>query len=112
MVDLEKYYGELNAFKLIEVIESLKDYKPEVIEFCKKRVSEMNLPRETLKDYATTITKKRFHEYFTKGKYLSNSPIITNSFFLNQKEVKNCFNKTKSEYIQTLNRMTQNLPDG
>ncbi|WP_324023654.1 hypothetical protein QSV08_12415 [Maribacter sp. BPC-D8] len=109
MIDLEKYYGELDAIKLIEIIESGKEYKPEVFQYCKKRVSEMNLPIETIKSYATDIIKKNFYEYFTKGKYLSNEPINIESYYLFKKEVKKCFTESKAKFIQNRNSMTQNL---
>jgi len=110
MINLEKYYGSIDAYKLVEVIESLKDYKPEVIAYCKERISKMGLSEETLKNHARIAIKKRFYQYFTDGEYLTDAPIFIDSFYLNLKEVKLCFQESKGEYITYVTNATSNLP--
>ncbi len=110
MIDLDKYYNNISAYKLIEIIESTNGYKPEVIEYCKKRITELNLQPEVIKTHARDVIKKRFYKYFTDGKYKIESPIIIDSFYLNKSEVKKCFHESKSEYIRVWDIMTKNLP--
>ncbi|MGB3344496.1 MAG: hypothetical protein WBA61_11325 [Aequorivita sp.] len=110
MLDLKKYYGELEAYELVEVLESLHDYKSEVIAYCKERLRTLNISDENLKSLAVRAIKKRFYAYFTSGDYLANSPIFIDSYFLNEKEVKKCFLESKGEYIQYLECATDNLP--
>lgn len=112
MIDLDKYYGNMNAYELVEVIESLKEYKPEVIEYCKQRIKKIRVKKEVLKSYSREIIKKRFYNYFSNGQYLSNSPIIIDSVYLNQQEVKSCFRESKTEYIKYIEGATTNLPSG
>jgi hypothetical protein len=109
MIDFEKHYGTINVKELIEIIESLNVYKPEVIEYCKKRLQQVNISKEILKSYATDVLKIRFYNYFVDKKYLSNEPISMDSYFLNPKEVKKCFRESKSEYISYITNATSNL---
>lgn len=112
MIDLEKHYGKMSDYELVEVIESLKEYKPEVIDFCKDSIKKKRIKKDTLKYYAREIIKKRFYKYFTEGKYLSNSPIIIDSFYLDNEDVKSCFKESKEEYIKYIEGATMNLPSG
>ena len=112
MIDLDKHYNKLSAQELVAVLESNDAYLSEVIEFCKKRLNEMDLPKEELKHYSREILKKRFYNYFTEGKYLSSEIINIDSFFLSKKEAISCFKISKSEYIIYLDAATRNLPSG
>jgi hypothetical protein len=112
MIDLDKHYGEMNAQELVEIIESLKEYKPEVIEYCKNRIKKMRIKKDTLKSYSRNVIKKRFYKYFSNGDYLSNSPIIIDSFYLNKDDVKSCFDESKYKYTKYIEGATTNLPSG
>ena len=109
MINLEKYYGDLNEGKLVEIIESDSNYNPEVIEFCKNRITQMDLSKEVLKNLSREVFKKRFYKYFTTGKYRTNEEINIDSFFLNEKEVKLCFELSRNEYIKHLGAATHGL---
>lgn len=112
MIDFIKYYDKMSAYELVEVIESWKEYKPEVIDYCKNRIKKMRIKKEILKSHARIVIKKRFYEYFSKGKYLTNSPIFIDSFFLDEEDVKWCFNTSKEEFIKYIEGATRNLPSG
>lgn len=110
MIDLEKHYGKKDPSQLVEIIESPSSYKSEVIEYCKERLSKLNIPENTIKSYARKTIKKRFYEYFLHGNYMSNTPIILDSFFLNPNDVKQCFRESKNEYMKYINDATRDLP--
>ncbi|EDM42810.1 hypothetical protein SCB49_14780 [unidentified eubacterium SCB49] len=110
MIDLNKHYGDLEAEKLVEILESNKAYKKEVIDFCKERLLEMNISNEQLKIYSKKVLRNRFYKYFTDGKYRTNEVIEIDSFFLNIKETKACFKLSKEEYIKYLDGATRDLP--
>lgn len=110
MIDFEKHYGTIDAKELVEIIESLNVYKPQVIEYCKKRLQQINISKEMLKSYASDVLKIRFYNYFVDKKYLSNEPVIIDSYFLSPKEAKKCFRESKAAYISYINNATSNLP--
>jgi len=109
MIDLDKYYKNISEYELIEIIESTNGYKPEVVKYCKKRIEELNLQPEIVKNHAIKAIKKRFFKYFTDGEYKIDSLILIDSYYLNRYEVKKCFDESKSEYIAIWDDMTRDL---
>lgn len=111
-VELEKYYKDLKPAQLVEIIDSINTYRPEVIEYCKQRLSRKKVSKTNLKQYAKSVLKKRFYNYFVNGDYLSNEIIILESFFMTELEAKECFKESKQEYIKYIEGATSNLPSG
>ncbi|NRR93377.1 hypothetical protein HSX10_17520 [Winogradskyella undariae] len=110
MIDLKKHYGDLEAEKIVEILESNEAYEKEVIDFCKQRLLEMEISKEQLKIYSRKVLRNRFYKYFTDGKYRTNEVIDIDSYFLNIKESKVCFELSKEEYIKYLDGATRDLP--
>jgi hypothetical protein len=109
MINLDKHYGTISPFELIEIIESIDKYKPEVIDYCKARVNKMKIKKEILKSHATKVLKQRFYQYFQEGKYLTERPIVLDSFFLDPEDVKLCFEESKIEFKTHIEAMTTNV---
>lgn len=112
MIDVEKYYKNSSAKELVHIIEQKNKYKNEVIQYCKKRLSEKNISIEILKKYSIKFFQQKFYNYFVEGKHWSGEPIDLTSYFLDQREVKNCFKESKSEYITNRKNATTDLPNG
>lgn len=110
MIDFNKHYGNKNINELIEIVESIDDYNPKVIDYCKEKIKEKNLSDEIIKLIAIGVIKKRFYNYFSKGKYITNSPINFNSVYLNMDETKKCFEESKIEYTEYIKASTWDLP--
>ena len=111
-LELEKYYSKLEAFKLVEIIDSIDIYKTDVVVYCKEILAQLKVKKEELKSYSEIVLKKRFYNYFVEGKYLSNEIIRLDSYFLNETEAKRCFRESKEEYIKYIEGATNNLPSG
>ncbi|WFO17108.1 hypothetical protein M601_005065 [Cellulophaga baltica 4] len=48
MIDLEKYYGNLNKQKLIEIIDSPSKYKESVIKFCEIELNKKQVDKSEI----------------------------------------------------------------
>ena len=77
MTDFKKHYETLEDKELVEVVESLNSYEPEVIEFCIERLKSMKLSKRLLKKYSRESLHRRFFKYFSEGKYLTKKLINT-----------------------------------
>lgn len=111
MIDLEKYYGNKNINELVEIVESIDDYKPEVIDYCIKKIEEKNISDKAIKLFSKGVVKKRFYNYFSERKYITNTLINIDSVFLDEDEVKKCFEESKLEYIEYIKDANWGLPD-
>lgn len=110
MIDLEKYYGNLNKQKLIEIIDSPLKYKESVIRFCEIKLNKKQVDKSEIKKIAIEFHKTIFYKYFTDGDYLNNKSIDIKSKFLDEKEMKQCFLESKYEYTKYIEAATNNLP--
>ena len=110
MIDLEKYYKNKNINELVEIVESIDDYKPEVIDYCRQKIEEKDLSENVIKLLSIGVIKKRFYDYFKKGNYTENSQIDFTSTFLSTDEVKKCFKESKIEYTEYIKSAHWGLP--
>jgi hypothetical protein len=111
MIDLEKHYRNKNINELVEIVESIDTYNSDVIDYCKVQIKEKNLSDKIIKLLSIGVIKKRFYDYFSKRKYIVNSPINFNSVFLSTDEVKKCFEESKLEYTEYIKDANWGLPD-
>ncbi|CAL2094120.1 hypothetical protein [Tenacibaculum sp. 190524A05c] len=110
MIDFEKYYGNLDVYGLVEIIESIDEYDPKVIKYCLYRLDELKVPKESILEASETALSRRFFKYFSTFKYLKKETIYLDSYFFSEEEVKNIFYATHHNYIQYVNNATLNMP--
>ncbi len=110
MIDFEKYYGGLDVYDLVEIIESIDKYEPKVVKYCLHRLEELKVAKEVILNASEKALKKRFFKYFSTFKYLKKESIYLDSYFYGEEEVKNIFHETHHSDIQYVNNATFNMP--
>jgi len=110
MTDFKKHYETLDGKELVEIIESISSYEPEIIEFCIDRLKSIKVSKGLIKKYSRETLHKRFFNYFSEGKYLTKELINIDSYFYKEKEVKEIFKEVQLDYIRYVEAATFNLP--